>query len=291
MNLRAVALALALSGLGSALPARSALAQTEAQKQKAREHSQSARRLYDLGRYKEAIEEYEKAYLNVEEPVFLFNIAQAYRLDGQAEEAVRAYRAYLRKAPDAPNRADVEQRIAELQRDIEAARNRPAPAATSPPPPPQPLPVAPPPVAAPPPAPSSGPDLAATTGAVPDGDVPEDARRARRRKVGYVLVGTGGGAVLLGTVFGVMANGKARELERATVFDPEIEKSGKSLSAVATVFTLAGLASAGIGVYLLLDSGGLGGGARAGAPPRESGLALQPLLGPGLAGAGASWRF
>jgi hypothetical protein len=42
-------------------------------------------------------------------------LGQAYRLTGNASQALLAYKAYLRNVPDAPNRAEVEGRIAELQ--------------------------------------------------------------------------------------------------------------------------------------------------------------------------------
>jgi tetratricopeptide (TPR) repeat protein len=76
---------------------------------------------YNLGRYSEALAEYEAAYLAVQDPPFLFNIAQCQRKMGKDEEALAAYRSYLRVAPNAPNRAEVQKRIAELEREARAA--------------------------------------------------------------------------------------------------------------------------------------------------------------------------
>ena len=76
---------------------------------------------YNLGRYGEALAEYEAAYLAVQDPPFLFNIAQCQRKMGKDQEALAAYRSYLRVAPNAPNRPEVQKRIAELEKETRAA--------------------------------------------------------------------------------------------------------------------------------------------------------------------------
>jgi tetratricopeptide (TPR) repeat protein len=78
--------------------------------------------LYNLGRFSEALAEYEAAYLAVQDPPFLFNIAQCHRKMGNNKEALDSYRSYLRVAPAAPNRAEVQKRISELERQVHAAR-------------------------------------------------------------------------------------------------------------------------------------------------------------------------
>src|SRR5262249_11762262 len=98
-------------------------------------------------------------------------------LKGDAPKAIFFYRGYLRNAPKAPNRAEIEARIAALQKEANEKPTpatpvapppppvTPAPAPHAPPsppsPPPGPTPVAPPPVTAPP-----------LTGAVPEAPVP-----------------------------------------------------------------------------------------------------------------------
>ena len=77
---------------------------------------------YNLGHYSEALTEYEAAYLAVQDPAFLFNIAQCHRRMGKDKEAIGAYRSYLRVAPAAPNRPEVQKRIAELERDTRPPR-------------------------------------------------------------------------------------------------------------------------------------------------------------------------
>ena len=78
--------------------------------------------MYNLGRFSEALSEYEAAYLAVQDPPFLFNIAQCHRKMGKNKEALESYRSYLRVAPDAPNRAEVQRRISELERQAHATR-------------------------------------------------------------------------------------------------------------------------------------------------------------------------
>ncbi len=263
-----------------------AMAQTEDQKAKAREHFKNARRLYDLGKYKDAIEAYQQAYLNVEDPVFLYNIAQSYRLDNQPEEAIKFYKTYLRRSQDAANRADVEQKIAELQKEIETKQANP-PAKTDPtpvqppvvvqPPPPDPSAVTPPPT-----------DASVATTAIPptaDGDSPTLA---------YGLLIGGGAGVALATIFGAVANSKAKDLESATVFDPAVERSGKAFNTAAVIFTVAGVAAAGTGLYLLLTRDSSSEAAQSGgvrvASNRRS-LSIFPAVGPGYAGAGAGFNF
>jgi tetratricopeptide (TPR) repeat protein len=88
----------------------------------ARTHSNRGTSLYNLGRFSEALNEYEAAYLAVQDPPFLFNIAQCHRKMGNNKEALDSYRSYLRVAPAAPNRAEVQKRISELEHQVHAAR-------------------------------------------------------------------------------------------------------------------------------------------------------------------------
>jgi tetratricopeptide (TPR) repeat protein len=104
-------------------------------KQAAKEAYTEGKRNYDLGEYDAALAAFKKAYLNYEEPVFLFNIAQCYRQLGDRQNAVRTYRVFLQNWPKAPNRGRVEEIIAELESAIAqdlAAKNAP-PKETMPP--------------------------------------------------------------------------------------------------------------------------------------------------------------
>jgi tetratricopeptide (TPR) repeat protein len=261
---------------------------TDAQKKEARELNEKATRLYEVGRYGEAIEEYQKVYLLVEDPVLLYNIAQSYRLWGKPEDSVRFYRNYLRRSPNAPNRADVEKKIAELDRTIEERKRAPvtptappvtAPTeATAPPPPPITQPSV-----TPPPA-TVTVEPPATTVVEPMGP-PPDAHRGRRiAGIGFLI---GGGVLIAGSVAtGLVAAQKAKDLERMSkdplhpVFDPGIQKSGQNANKAAIVTGVLGAIAGVTGGVLLLTSGS-----------SSSKVAIYPLVGPTLAGGGAHVSF
>ncbi len=104
---------------------------------------------YNLGEFDEAIKAYKEGYDAKPDPVFLFNIAQSYRLWKKPEQAIFFYKSFLRNAPEAPNHAEVERRIQELQQELDQSGNNastaPAPREVGPPPPPTQSPTAPPP--------------------------------------------------------------------------------------------------------------------------------------------------
>lgn len=282
------------------VPAGRAHAQTDSQKQSAKEHFEKASRLYDVGRYQDAIEEYQKAYLNVEDPVFLFNIAQCYRLSDRPVEAVRFYRNYLRRAPAAPNRADVERRIAEMDKLVQerekagATTTEPPAAGTTPPvagtvtaPPagtaPPPAATGTPAVTPPPPPPSAGPDLSAQ--AAPP------RKSSGRRPLAYGLMIGGGAGIVVGAVAGAIAASKAHDVETKMVFNPSDEKAGKTFNALAIGFGVAGAAAAIVGgVLLLTDHPSYEVATAPPARPRSR-AQLAPIVGPGLAGAQAGFVF
>src|ERR1700690_4301321 len=62
-------------------------------------HVRKATAAYNLGKYADAAKEYEAAYEQTLDPNLLFNIAQAYRLAGDREKAITAYRSFIRSAP------------------------------------------------------------------------------------------------------------------------------------------------------------------------------------------------
>jgi tetratricopeptide (TPR) repeat protein len=123
----------ALCGL---LIARTALAQSAVDQ--AREHYRKGTAAYNLGHYGEAAREYEATYELTLDPAALFNTAQAYRLAGETQKAILAYKGYLRAAPQGPQREVAQQKLEELTRTSagapSAATAPPPPAATTPPP-------------------------------------------------------------------------------------------------------------------------------------------------------------
>jgi len=100
-------------------------------KAKAKALFDSASKHYDLREFPQAIDEFKKAYELLQEPLFLFDIAQSYRQLHDCENARGFYKNYLQKSPDAEDRDKVEKFIAEMDQCI-AEHPKPLP----PPPPP-----------------------------------------------------------------------------------------------------------------------------------------------------------
>jgi tetratricopeptide (TPR) repeat protein len=251
---------------------------TPAQKQEMRQQYEKATRAYDIKKYSEAIDGYQRIYEIGGDPAMLFNIAQSYRLNGQSEEALRFYRRYLQRSPNARNRDDVERKIGDLERTIDERRKAAAAAAA-------PV-VVPPPVAptaepAPPVVPAPGPG-GEGMGAV----AVEDSGRGKRI-AGVVLVSVGAAALITAGITGFLAKRKGDELSEISrqmgAFDPDVESSGKRLDKIMIISAIAGgaLAAAG-GVLLML-------GWRSG--PDERQAMVSPMLGPETLGAAAIVRF
>jgi tetratricopeptide (TPR) repeat protein len=279
------ALSVALFAVVALAPLAARAEPTEAQKREAKEVNDKATRLYEVGKYGEAIEEYQKVYLLVDDPVLLYNIAQSYRLWGKPEDSARFYRNYLRRAPNAPNRADVEKKIVDQEKLAEERRRSPVtptqPVATPPAevvaPPPPPPPTTP--ITTPPPVEQPAVVVQPATPA------PSDNHQGRRIAAYVTLIG-GGVLIATSAAAGAVASKKGKDLEnmskdpsKPTVFDPAIEKAGKNANSVAIVTGVLGVAAGVTGVILLLTSSS------------ERPVALFPMVGPQLAGGGARVTF
>jgi hypothetical protein len=285
---------------------------TPAQKLEMKQLYEKATLAYDVGKYNEAIEDYQKAYEIGGDPPMLYNIAQAYRLNDQPAEALRFYRRYLQRAPNARNREDVERKIAEIEKTVEE-RRKAAAAATPPPLPAPPVTTTPAPAPTPapvgPPAPTNGPT---TTPATPGTETPSltvtatpvaEGSGRTLSIVGWSAVGAG---VLCGAgalITGLMARSKGQDLTNTSnaggVFDPNVEHSGKVLNNATIGLGIAGgvLAVAGA-VLVVVGSSGSSGDSAAPAPegttpqaPSTPSAMLAPWIGSGLVGAGAAFRF
>jgi tetratricopeptide (TPR) repeat protein len=131
----------------------------------AKAHYEQAAKFYDLGDFKEALAEFKAAFLAHDDPVYLFNIAQCFRMLGDNEKAAMEYRAYLRRSPNAPNRARVEEFVAIAEKEIQRKANNVSPTGTMRPNPsaaPEPATVTAPPPKPVEPAPSATPPVAVT---------------------------------------------------------------------------------------------------------------------------------
>jgi len=100
-----------------------AQAEKEAKEKQAYDLYQQGITNYNLGEFDAAIEKFKAAYALTGAPGLLFNVAQAYRLKKDYEQALYFYKTYLRLDPDAPNKGDVEARITEMERFIQEQKN------------------------------------------------------------------------------------------------------------------------------------------------------------------------
>jgi tetratricopeptide (TPR) repeat protein len=97
-----------------------------------RRHAAKANRLSARNKCKPAIPEFTKAYRLLHDPVLLFNRAECYRKLGKNEEAIKDYQDFLAGAPNVPNRASVEARIASLRESMDSSGAEPAPSSETP---------------------------------------------------------------------------------------------------------------------------------------------------------------
>jgi tetratricopeptide (TPR) repeat protein len=271
----------------------------------ARDHWERGTKFYDLGKYDDAIREFEAAYQAKGDPAFLYNLAQSHRLAGHPSDSLRFYRTYLRYVPKAANRGDIEDRIKELEKTV--AEHPAGESVTAPPT--GVTPTAPPGVTAAHPAQNSAaldpgaggvsprpqpvgaesPVPGAAAEVAPPGAVgmalptppPPVPKKSGRKKVGIVLVAGGGAMVLVGAIFGLVARSQSTKVETAANngerFDPSVESLGKSSQALQWVGYGIGIAAAVTGLILYATAPS----ATETAAPQ---VAIAPVAVPGLTG-------
>jgi tetratricopeptide (TPR) repeat protein len=241
----------------------------------AREHYNKGAKAFALGKFDDAIKEYEAAYELRDDPVFLYNIAQAHRLNRNPERALFFYRSYLSHAPRAENAADVRQKIADLQKLVdEQAHSQTAPPT---------VPITPERGGTPaePPAPTPAP--AAATSPPP----PADSNAGRTKTIAGIALVAGGAAILVtGIVLSALVPGINSDLQRAAnnggTYDPSLQSRAKTYQIVGPVLDgVGGLAAVAGGVLMYL-------GHRDKASAHAS---VTPMVGPGLAGAAVQGSF
>jgi tetratricopeptide (TPR) repeat protein len=98
---------------------------SKSEMKRAKRHFKKGEKLFALGRFDKALEQYESAFEEAPLPEFLFNIGQCQRNLGDYDGAIFSYRKYLKLKPDARNRESVEKLIDELEIEIENEDNRP----------------------------------------------------------------------------------------------------------------------------------------------------------------------
>lgn len=92
----------------------------------AKKHYEEGTKAFNLGEYPRAITEFKATYNAKPDPLLLYNIAQSYRLQGDAAQALFFYKSFLRNMPNAANRKEVEGRIKALDKQIADQKKDPA---------------------------------------------------------------------------------------------------------------------------------------------------------------------
>jgi tetratricopeptide (TPR) repeat protein len=238
--------------------------------QSAESHYRKGKKAYTVGHFAEAIEEFEKAFDIKPEPVFLFNMAQAHRQNGNLQRAIFFYRRYLEADPTAKDRADIEKRIKEGEAELAAEKEH----RLAPPPPPAPIVVV---------APPQNPTPAATVQSPPvQPNKPEETHGR-----GLVIAGIVTGSVgLVAIGIGVFATLHADSLHSQAYsgqYDNSKEQSSKTYRTLELTSFIVGGAALGTGAVLLI----LGATSKGDKPS----VALAPFLVPGAGGASVWGRF
>ena len=216
----------------------------------ARESYRLGREAYKAGNYREALVHLKKAYKLKPLPALLRYTGETYFKLNQAQEAIKYYRAYIKAAPMAVDRAKVEAKVRQLELIVGPGDEEEEEEMAPPPPPPMPdedtepadtpattPPPPPPPSASSRPAPrpraqpkSSGvigeddenPLLAADRRRKAQARQKKQHRRSRKAKAssasglfvaGGILTGVGALGVIIGGVMTGLANGKESELQ------------------------------------------------------------------------------
>jgi len=188
------------------------------------------KKAYNAARYEDALEHFQEAATRYASPDFQYNIGLCYERLDKPEEAVRAFRTYLRAKPEAKDRPNVEDRIFQLEKQIEEAKNQPVPDGT-----PEPDPVEP------------------EVEELPDGKT--------LILVGAVLTGVGGAVGIGGGLgFGLAARNRSLSVEDVADGNPDdltfseaqtLDDEGRRFETLQIVMAATGAAVAITGVALL----------------------------------------
>jgi hypothetical protein len=115
--MHALAVALVVAAPGKTKPPTTPAA-AEDPTAKAKEAFLTGQRFYKEARYADAIAKFEEAYAIKPSPVLFYNIGRCHEQLGDVPKALRAYRDYLRMAPDAKDKDTVNDAIANLERRL-----------------------------------------------------------------------------------------------------------------------------------------------------------------------------
>lgn len=237
-----------------------ATAAADSASDEARKRFEAGTAAFNLGEFKIAIDEYKAAYKLRRDPVFLYNIAQSYRMASDFEQALFFYRSYLHSSPSAPNRGEVAERIRTLEEQRKKVGQPPNTPRT--PDPPLTTGTAPPASTTPPQTQTTAatptePPPPPVTDSTPSRDTaPAPSGSPALRLAGLVGGGVGVVALAAGIALFVVGHNAAGDLVHAkpgTVFDPSAESRAHSMqpAGVALMITGGVLTVGGVTLFIL----------------------------------------
>lgn len=224
--------------------------------------------------YDEAVELFEKAYAIDPQPNYLFNIGRVYEEKGDLENAVVFYQRFVgQSGVDLDSRQTATERLKVLREALEQMKASEEPAEEEP-------------------AEETTEPAEETTEPENTGEDDGAKRKKTLRITGYSLLGVGGGALIVGAIFGGVAQGTANDAEADEFVDRRLalaERAQRQAVVADAMFITGGiLATAGLVLVLTtLDRKKNKGGDDAVA--RRT--VWSPVLGPRQVGLGLTHRF
>lgn len=238
---------------------------------------------YNLAEYQDAIKAWKEAYTLSKKSILLFNIGQAYRLDGDCKKAVTFYDSYQREEPNPKNQDELDAAAALC---LSGARpvDKPVGTAVGT----KPVPATPPVVTRPPvktPV-ADPPTSVASSEPAPEPEEPEDMPESTGGGLRKVGIGVGVAGVVLGgaAIYFALESGSAAD-ENANYVGEwgqaqiDIEKRGERSATLAWVTGGVGIAAIAAGSVMFAI-----GGPKA---AESSSVAVLPTRG----GAAVGWSF
>ncbi|PID38314.1 MAG: hypothetical protein CSB49_06230 [Proteobacteria bacterium] len=272
--------------------------EAQANRSEARAAFKKGRGLFKQGKFEQAAVELEKAYRLSPHPALLRYLGQTYYKANKPKKALEHFERYLAQAPQAPDRARTEAKIAELKKILAAAKAAPDGAKPNKPNKPN----------------KPGPtiDLRPTGEDTEMPSVFEKPKPGEETSGGlrfitiakWTSVGLAAAGLAMGVTFNVMANTKATELEDAAVANNpdknnpttsfskshfDLQQAYKRNNTVAIISYITGGVFTAAAVTLFIVDGGK-------KPERQgktsrSDVAIAPAIGPGHYGLSTTITF
>jgi tetratricopeptide (TPR) repeat protein len=245
--------------------------QKEAQRQEeATHHIEKGQANVNLGRWDDAVAEYEAAYAINQDPTLLYNVADTFRRKGDDKRAIDLYQTFLHKAPDSSFRPIAETWIGILDKQLKnAPPTQPASLATTP--------LVPEPIPSPQEGSVSSPFAPARSA--------ESQESHTGQRVGGILLMVGGvGSLAAGGYYSWRTKNIEHSINQATVYNSNQYSSGKSAQTMQWVCYGIGAGATVLGLILSLTAG-------SDSREHETRISLVPQVSPNSTGFAAQGVF